>query len=69
LLSDIDANLDVGLPRDRYFPMGDVAALARRLIDPALLAPVDGAAIRARFDWNRIAEQTIGRYRDVLRRR
>lgn len=69
LLSDIDANLDVGLPRDRYFPMGDVAALARRLVDPALLTPVDGAAIRARFDWSRIAEQTLDRYRDISGRR
>jgi glycosyltransferase involved in cell wall biosynthesis len=66
LLSDIDANLDVGLPRDRYYPMGDIAALTERLGDQRLLARVDGDAIRARFDWDRIAEQTVERYRDIV---
>lgn len=68
LLSDIDANLDVGLPRERYFPMGDVAELARRLRDDSLLVPVDAVAIRARFNWDQIAKQTIEVYRDIVGR-
>lgn len=68
LLSDIDANLDVGLPRERYFPMGDVAELSRRLCDDSLLVPVDAVAIRARFNWDRIAEQTIDVYCNIVDR-
>lgn len=67
LLSDIDANLDVGLPRNRYYPMGDIKALANRLGDSDLLKPVDEVAIRARFDWQRIAMQTVELYHGTLR--
>lgn len=59
LLSDIQANVGVGLSASHYFPVGDVEALARRLraasfedlrvTDPALLE---------RYDWGTIAAQT-----------
>ena len=65
LLSDIPANRDVGLPPASYFPAGDADALARALAgDPSAYA-VDAAAVRARFDWDAIAEATLAVYRDA----
>ena len=71
LASDIPANLEVGLPAAQYFPLGDVAALARGL--RALAAEkLDADAVSARrewvagrYDWRRIAEQTLAVYREV----
>lgn len=72
LASDIPANLAVGLPADHYFPLGDSAALARRLRQAAA-GPFDAALVEerrawvsSRFDWRVIAEETIKVYRDAL---
>jgi glycosyltransferase involved in cell wall biosynthesis len=66
LLSDIEANRALGLPQRCYFPMGDVAALAEKLRQPAQNYR---AALPdpARFDWSRIARQTAAVYRDCRR--
>ncbi|MGB7406690.1 MAG: glycosyltransferase family 4 protein, partial [Pacificimonas sp.] len=66
LMSDIPANLDVGLPRENYVPVGDVGALAAALTKPGSAYPVDAAALSARFDWDRIAEMTGEVYREAL---
>lgn len=73
LASDIPANVEVGLPAEHYFPLGDKAALARGLRALAA-APPDAEAIQARrawvarrYDWRRIAEQTLAVYREAVR--
>jgi len=61
LLSDIRPNLDIGLPENHYFPVGDVDGLAERLAGDALsLPPVD---LAKEFNWSSIASQTAKLYR------
>ena len=73
VLSDISSHRALGLPEDCYFPLGDVAALSRRLRDVAL-GRNDQEAWRAwsdmtlrRYDWTSIAERTVAMYRALLR--
>lgn len=58
LLSDIPANLEIGLPEVCYFSVGSQDALAAKLREPAANFAVDGDAISARFDWDEIAHAT-----------
>lgn len=71
--SDIPANLEVGLPPEHYFPLGDVAGLTERLRRFATVRPVAAAAERQawvveRYDWDAIARQTYAVYTSVLER-
>jgi len=72
--SDIPANLEVGLPSEQYFPLGDTAALARLLAHYAVrpLTAVQRAEIREatglHYDWMHIARQTMRVYERVLDR-
>ena len=66
LLSDISANLDIGLDPENYFPVGDVAALTVRLNADCADFQVDRDAVRARFSWDRAAEETLDVYRATL---
>lgn len=67
--SDIPANLEVGLPANHYFPLGDVAALAARLTEFAAAPLGDGERestrqwVVGKYCWRRVAEQTLGVYR------
>ena len=58
LLSDISANLDLGLPAGNYFPVGDLQQLAACLAEPPQAYEIDAPAIRERFDWAVVARQT-----------
>lgn len=75
LASDIPANLEVELPADHYFPLGDVAALAGGLKRIASRPPsADERAklqetVLTRYDWSRIASETITVYRAAISRR
>lgn len=75
LASDIPANRQAGLPDDRFFPPGNTAALAERLVFWAgrLFTPAQQLEqigfIARHFDWDRIADQTIEVYRGVLQRK
>jgi glycosyltransferase involved in cell wall biosynthesis len=71
LASDIPANLEVGLEKSQYFPLGDVSSLSR-----ALRAVVDGPGvtelvsersrqIARRYDWDRITDSTLQVYERV----
>jgi glycosyltransferase involved in cell wall biosynthesis len=71
--SDIPANLEVALDASSYFHVGNLdsltAALQRMAADPPDAA---GRAerrrqIAERYDWDRIAAQTMDVYRRVLR--
>ena len=73
LASDIPANLEMGLGKQSYFPMGDVVALAERL-ETLVNAPQDEASKERRrrwvtehYDWGRIAQQTYAVYDRVVR--
>lgn len=70
--SDIPSNLEIGLQRDSYFPLGDVASLAMKL-KAAMAAPRDEQSrrerrrwVRRHYDWQKIAEKTFQVYRHAL---
>jgi glycosyltransferase involved in cell wall biosynthesis len=72
LASAIPANLEIGLPAANYFPVGDVQALAGKLVSISK-APIDEPARESRrlwvveqYDWGRIAKQTYAVYNRVL---
>ncbi len=70
--SNIPANVEVGLDAESYFPVGDVGALAIAIQQHA--RPMEDVTDRAfvrhwvgeKYDWHRIAEQTIRVYRSIV---
>lgn len=66
LLSDIVPNHDLGLPPGNYFPVGNEQALAAKLALPGDRFAYEAGAVRNRFDWDLIADQTLGIYREIL---
>lgn len=67
LVSDIQPNVDLGLPEQHYFPVGDAKALAARLVSGGQdLPPVN---LLAEFNWARIAEQTNAVYEGLVPKR
>ena len=59
LLSDIDANLNLGLPEANYFPVGSVDKLKKKLdSDLSQFARVTEVDL-LRFDWDKIAQSTL----------
>jgi glycosyltransferase involved in cell wall biosynthesis len=64
LISDISANLDIGLEPGNYFPVGDVSALRGKLAGGYDGFNVDVEAISRQFDWDLIAQRTAAVYRD-----
>ncbi len=71
--SDIPANLEVGLPVEHYFPLGDVTALAGKLTEFAAYPLTEEVCqarrtwVSHRFDWHDIAQRTLEVYRAVVR--
>ncbi|UHD17111.1 glycosyltransferase family 4 protein [Thiocapsa bogorovii] len=72
LASDIPANLEIGLPAEHYFPLGDVVILAERLReladagrDPAYSDRVRGW-VSDRYSWELVSQLTLDVYRRVL---
>ncbi len=68
IASDIPANLEIGLEKDRYFPLGEIGALAA-LLRKAAEQPfteeqrqAQRAWVQERYDWERIAQQTYATY-------
>lgn len=73
LVSDIPANREMALPNERYFQCGDVDDLKKKmevLLDRGL-SEEERTEIRRqieqKYNWDRIAEQTIGVYEKVLK--
>jgi glycosyltransferase involved in cell wall biosynthesis len=72
LASDIPANLEVGLPAEHYFPLGNVGVLADRI----RLQSTNGLTIAARentrawvaqrYDWQDIADKTVRLYASCI---
>jgi glycosyltransferase involved in cell wall biosynthesis len=70
LLSDIQPNRDLGLPASRYFPVGDVAALAARLAAHDEAREDGGSALPdTLLDWDEVARRTAAAYRTLKSRR
>ena len=71
IASDIPANLEVGLAKDCYYPLGDIHALARSIASSVELirGSADREAQRAwvasHFDWTSIARQTLDVYKKL----
>jgi glycosyltransferase involved in cell wall biosynthesis len=68
--SDIPGNLEIDLESPSYFPLGDISALAAHLRQLALTVPDSEHAARRlsiarKYDWDRIAAQTLLVYRTV----
>lgn len=66
LVSDIPANTEVALDPTCYFPVGNVAALGEKLSALSEEARVDYAEYLAKYDWEKIAQQTMQVYQKVV---
>ena len=65
VVSDIPANLEVGLPGNDYFPTGDVDVLAEKL-KGIVDGPLEHVAYdMSKYDWDRIAGQVSEIYRNL----
>ncbi|MDR1859396.1 MAG: glycosyltransferase family 4 protein [Bacteroidales bacterium] len=63
IASDIIPNLSVDLPQKCYFRLGDMADLTARLQDFLNNQPEKMTYPMEKYDWDRIAEQTMAIYR------
>lgn len=62
IVSDIPANLEVGLDKDDYFPVGNVDELAKKLRN-VMAHPVEHIDYdMAKYDWDKIAKEVRGVY-------
>lgn len=72
LASDIPANLEVGLPDEQYFRLGDIHGLAGKLVSVGngvigFDSPENvRATIRQRYNWQDIAEKTYAVYQEAM---
>ena len=66
VVSDIPANLEVGLRKEDYFPCGNVKALSEKLREVVSkpLKPVDYDM--GKYDWDKIAKQVMEVYKGLL---
>lgn len=68
VVSDIPANLEVGLPDSDYFKVGDVnhlsEVLRRKLEEIALYPRIEYDMTK--YKWDTIAEQTVEVYKSIL---
>jgi len=65
LVSDIPANLEVGLSPDFYFPVGNEEKLTEKLGDLLDTAPVKRKYPLENYHWDYIAKQTIKIYENI----
>jgi glycosyltransferase involved in cell wall biosynthesis len=68
LLSDIQANLDLGLPAACYFPVGDGDALAHRLLHAQSSHEMRSITGLNLMNWDEVATRTSLYYRQLLSR-
>ncbi len=72
LASDIPANLEVGLPRDHYFELGNRDELANKIltfssreVDRQMRDKLKGF-IASRYCWDNVASETVSAYQAAL---
>jgi glycosyltransferase involved in cell wall biosynthesis len=68
LVSDIPANMEVELSEDNYFEVGNTDKLAEKLIKKLSTSCINSfeALIKAKYNWEIIAEQTISVYNRLI---
>ena len=66
VVSDIPANLEVGLPKEDYFPCGDVKALAEKLREVVSMPLKKVDYDMGKYDWYKIAKQVDDVYKGLL---
>jgi len=72
LASDIPANLEIGLEDTRYFPLGDVPALAgilRRSADQRFderKCAEQRSWVKERYDWEQVAKATLATFESIV---
>ena len=64
LVSDIPANLEIGLPEECCFPCGDVGAL-RSAMEALLASPSVPEYDMDRYDWDNIAAEVLAIYESI----
>lgn len=62
VVSDIPANLEVGLPAETSFRVGDIDDLAEKIMKSVSLTRVDYSEYLQRYDWHKIARETVNVY-------
>lgn len=74
IASDIPANLEVGLPNECYFKLGDTEALAA-LMSKTARKPLNDKTrdarrewVSSKYDWDKIASETISVYRNSIKK-
>ncbi len=73
LANDIPANVEIGLPRERYFSLGDIDALAQLMRKVAAIPLNEDSRytlrnwVKERYDWKRIARKTLTVYEQVTK--
>ena len=66
IVSDIPANKEVGLPSDAYFPTGNISSLQNKL-QKILSFPYSTVQYNMeKYNWDKIAEEVIKVYKEVL---
>jgi glycosyltransferase involved in cell wall biosynthesis len=71
LASDIPANLEVGLPAEHYFPLGDIKALAEGIRHWCLSGLATNASediknwVTEKYDWRMVTEKTLQLYNKI----
>lgn len=71
IASDISANLEIELPEEHYFPMGDVNALSAKICNfvehPLTLEDREARRtwVAQRYDWKDIARRTLEVYQSI----
>ncbi|QRM33400.1 glycosyltransferase family 4 protein [Microvirga sp. VF16] len=68
LLSDIQANLDLGLPTTNYFRTGDEDDLRKKLSAPHQAYLVPSTSVLHNYDWDRISDETSAVYEELRQR-
>lgn len=74
LISDIPANLEINLPKERYFRTGNINELAKKIDQFAkhpMLSENDQEIVDKILDhycWDRIADDTLGLYQSVVKK-
>ncbi|RCS25251.1 glycosyltransferase [Phyllobacterium salinisoli] len=71
LASDITANLEIGLPAEDYFPLGNIdelaAALRRKLAKPfsEANASLQNSHVEKEYGWPQISDRTLRVYQEI----
>lgn len=73
IASDIPANLEVGLPDEQYFTLGDTDSLKEKMVKQ-FTNPIDEETldqlqswVAYQYNWENIAKQTLAEYQSIIR--